>query len=621
MHPLPPEVLLQIGLYLDAKTSLTWATKPFSKHKQWIRDLNMDDVAILDAALKANLTDLQSLTVGYLGTSLLYKTDEECELDQEPLVSSSSIPSEWETLVPRSAFCSCGRNIWVLDRIHAIWAFVLSNPGLHRLAFDSLTFPDTFTTTATTTPRPLRHIYCLTPARESFLVSTLSTLTTIRHLDIECADDYLLINMGTLLPTLESFVHSGQAGFDYGTLASSAPHSNLRSLAITKGSISHLQLHSIAMMSPALRDLSVYRSNIEWAPNTPRLPTLEHGSLHTLSIRETYDFAAIYIARVRFPNVRTLIIQAGRVEKSTSMFQHLSAVFPRLDCLEARGVFWGKKKMVNAHAPPAQIYPLTRLLLCGRGQEHFSVHALVLQMPFLVRQEVELISSTGLNAISSTCSNTLVYLRFSLRNWSAQVCQLLATCTGLKEFRGDGHVVLAEDIINGPAWTCMGLEKLDIVIRVPFKTSLDHLQCLDRARIKTRVTRRSAAEKAAKDQQEASIAMQQRVHAELARLGNLVEINFGWSYTYNYARYCGNKWAIRAAEEVYRNDIEAGIDFSQESGFGQVVSLPNLKKIRFHKFCTTQAIGSSQQAWMMEGWKMCETWKEYVYTLMAYRRA
>ncbi|KAK5816244.1 hypothetical protein F5H01DRAFT_367129 [Linnemannia elongata] len=443
-------------------------------------------------------------------------------------------------------------------------AFVLSNPGLHRLDFDSLTFPDTFTTTATTTPCPLRHIYCLTPARESFLVSTLSTLTTIRHLDIECADYYLLINMGTLLPTLESFVHSGQAGFNYETLASSAPHSNLRSLAITKGSKESLSLQVQHRMGT----------------NTPRLPTLEHGSLHTLSIRETYDFAAIYIARVRFPNVRTLIIQAGRVEKSTSVFQQLSTVFPRLDCLEARGVFWGKKKMVNAHAPPAQIYPLTRLLLRGRGQEYFSVHALVLQMPFLVRLEVGLISSTGLNAISNT----------------------------------------SEDIVNGPAWTCMGLEKLDIVIRFPFKTSLDHLQCLDRARIKTRVTCRSAAEKAVKDQQEVSIAMQQRVHAELARLGNLVEINFGWSYTYNHARYCGNKWAIRAAEEVYRNDIEAGIDFSQESGFGQVVSLPNLKKIRFHKFCATQAIGSSQQAWIMEGWKMCETWK-YVYTLVAYRRA
>ncbi|KAF9324225.1 hypothetical protein BGZ91_003090 [Linnemannia elongata] len=348
MHPLPPEGLFQIGLYLDAKTSLTcmavcrewrmvftpslwrvvnsreqlWRSifrsvpieglpSLFSKHKQWIRDMNMDDVAILDAALKANLTDLQSLTVGYLGTSLLYKTDEECKLDQEPLVSSSSIPSEWETLVLRSAFCFCGRNIWALDRIQAVWAFVHSNSGLHRLAFDSSTFPDTFTTAATTTPCPLRHIYCLTPARESFLVSTLSTLTTIRHLDIECADVYLLINMGPLLPTLESFVHSGQAGFNYKTLASSAPHSNLRSLAITKESISHLQLHSIALMFPALRNLSVYRSNIEWAPNTPRLPTLEQSSLHTLSIRETYDFAAIYIARVRFPNVRTLIIQAG----------------------------------------------------------------------------------------------------------------------------------------------------------------------------------------------------------------------------------------------------------------------------------------------------------------------
>ncbi|KAF9539020.1 hypothetical protein EC957_005849, partial [Mortierella hygrophila] len=65
----------------------------------------------------------------------------------------------------------------------------------------------------------------------------------------------------------------------------------------------------------------------------------------------------------------------------------------------------------------------------------------------------------------------------------------------------------------------MGLEKLDIVIRVPFKTNLDHVQCLDRARIETRVTHRTATEKEA--------------HANLAQHRDLVKINFGWSYTYD----------------------------------------------------------------------------------------
>lgn len=223
-----------------------------------------------------------------------------CLKDRIPRMRASVDPEE-----PRSTFkiFSCRQqqgNVSVLGAgpDPGSLAFVLSNPGLHRLDFDSLTFPDTFTTTATTTPCPLRHIYCLTPARESFLVSTLSTLTTIRHLDIECADYYLLINMGTLLPTLESFVHSGQAGFNYETLASSAPHSNLRSLAITKGSISHLQLHSIALMFPALRNLSVYRSNIEWAPihrasllsNTARCIHFRFGKHMTLLPSTSHGF-------------------------------------------------------------------------------------------------------------------------------------------------------------------------------------------------------------------------------------------------------------------------------------------------------------------------------------------
>lgn len=165
-----PEVLLQIGLYLNAKTSLTWlavcrewrmAFTPslwrvvnsreqlwrsilrsvpaeelpslFSKHKQWIRDLNMDDVVILSAALKANLASLQSLTVGYLGSSLMYRADEKYGLDREPFSPSFSTPNELETLVPKSAFWSYTGNNWSLKRAQAVWVLVLSNSGLHRL--------------------------------------------------------------------------------------------------------------------------------------------------------------------------------------------------------------------------------------------------------------------------------------------------------------------------------------------------------------------------------------------------------------------------------------------------------------------------------------------------------
>lgn len=394
--------------------------------------------------------------------------------------------------------------------------------------------------------------------------------------------------MRALLPTLESFIHSGQTGFDYKALTSSAPHSNLRSLAITGVFISRHHLRSIVLAFPALRDLSGFGYYGERTPYTAHLPTLEHSSLHTLSIRYTKDLRVIKTARIRFPNVRTLSIEEGQVENSTTMLTQLSTLFPGIDCLEAHGVDWRGKRVAKARGVLVPIYPFTRLLFYGRSQEHFRVHVLVSQMPFLVRLEVGLIGPTGLNAISSTCSNALVYLQFSLRaNHSVEVCRVLATCSRLKECLGDGHVVLAEDIINGLAWTCMSLEKLDIVIRVPFKTNLGHVQCWERARIKTSVTRRTAAEKAALDQQEASNAMQQRIHAKLARFRNLVEINFGWSYTYD-------NWITMSTVSSHRSDIAAGINFSQESGFGQVVSLPNLKKIELRKYCETRTIRSTQ---------------------------
>ncbi|KAF9539021.1 hypothetical protein EC957_005850 [Mortierella hygrophila] len=298
----------------------------------------MDDVAILNAALKANLTALQSLTFSNLDLSWLCMNGKEYDLDRELL---SPIPNEWETLVPRSTFWSHARNTRVLNQTMAVSAFVLSNPGLQRLAFNSVLPLDNFAIAITTTSYPLRFVYNLTPASESFLTSTFSTLTKIRHLDIGMhADDYLFSNMGTLLPTLWSFVHSGRTEFDYRTLALSIPHSNLRSLAFTKGSISHQQLRSIVLAFLALRDLSPYGYNVKWTPDTPHLPTFEHHSFHTLSTLIAKDLPAIETARVRFPNIRTACIKAGNVEKPTAIFQQLSTIFPAMECLEARRVYW-----------------------------------------------------------------------------------------------------------------------------------------------------------------------------------------------------------------------------------------------------------------------------------------
>ncbi|KAF9149642.1 hypothetical protein BG015_008564 [Linnemannia schmuckeri] len=222
-------------------------------------------------------------------------------------------------------------------------------------------------------------------------------------------------------------------------------------------------------------------------------------------------------------------------------------------------------------------HPLATLLNSGEGE--FTMVFLVLRLPFVTRLDLGIISVGVLAAVTRIC-RAVVYSRFSLtdiyarvgpsaRRCSEQLCQFFAACSELKECLGDGHIIRAEDLINGPEWTCTGLEKLDVeVVDLPelyvyvsefqISTQSPGPRFLSNENPETEVWR----------QQRHAHAVRKQVFSTLARLKNLTEIKFGsdeqTGNTFGYS----NLW--HKITSLY---------FSEESGFGEVACLPRLEKL------------------------------------------
>jgi hypothetical protein len=177
--------------------------------------------------------------------------------------------------------------------------------------------------------------------------------------------------------------------------------------------------------------------------------------------------------------------------------------------------------------------------------------------------------------------------------------------------------VLTEDIVGGPEWTCLELEKLDIEVEFSQdKMSFSGFGLLDQIRHASRRIRQSSQETRVLKQKQAWLSIQKQVHARLARLRNLKEINFGPRYVVDVPATTPEGYL---SSIMKRQHIERGLDFTQESGFDLVESLPNLKKIELRRFCKSRAVGSSKLAWMSERWGLEATWQNPIYTVVARR--
>lgn len=61
---------------------------------------------------------------------------------------------------------------------------------------------------------------------------------------------------------------------------------------------------------------------------------------------------------------------------------------------------------------------------------------------------------------------------------STEMCRFFATYSRLKEYLGESHFVMANDIINRQEWICLRINELDTEIQVSSRkeTAREHVQ-------------------------------------------------------------------------------------------------------------------------------------------------
>ncbi|KAF9102452.1 hypothetical protein BGX29_004595 [Mortierella sp. GBA35] len=635
-----------------------WISALLQTHRHHIRELMVTDDAVLFASLNADLTGLQTL-------SLTWNHQEPNLLENVPLDSdgsqdgggaqndpgnedsgsihdhggyeisggyegdvSESDADLWQSLIPTSAFVE-PYYPWTLARTRACWRLILTNPGLRHLVLEELL--PILELEANWSEDPDNEIPpVLTPTSRNFLVDAFSRLTSIQHIEIGMiADDFLLGNLATLLPNLTSFIHSDVAYFDPSTILST-PHRALKKLEF-KGGISTSQFRAIVVAFPALSHLTLLefdRDSDSGACAAARKEVLVHASLEHLSIR--YDNCLRLDARTRFPKITQLngdveISCANDIRKILWTYPALQRLYSRNETAEGVRLTEEEKELYSREVHEHKIQALTLDNLVFDAQH---LDTIVAQMPFLVELKIDgdKIDGRALRQITKTCRR-LERLYFDLQEGcTREMLGMLAEGpTTLKSCRGEMHVVLAEDAAEGPEWSCIGLEELDIeVFGVPRLSEdqerlLGNLQRFDSTlfmstnealviadpeeqdnmeeileRLQHLGHELTAGEVEALERRRYSHAVQRKVYRRLGRLTQLQRLNFGKE----------NGFWIRECPE--RVDT---LEFNLTSGLAELATLKRLEDV--HIFQVNHRIGEADLDWMMGRWSMERKEKKY----------
>lgn len=585
------------------------------RHRLHIRDLKVKDLGLLCAAFEANLTGLVSLRLDSSEfKSLSY-------FKSEPNSMSSLVPENFDELIPKTAFDNSIYAGKYMDYTRAFWRLVLMNPGLRRLIFHrnwcSSGILDLMTNVSEATNPDGMVTRTLTPTSRSFLLNVLSRLRSLRHLQIGLrTDEFLLCNLNSYLPDLESFVHDEVVDFNPRTVRID-PHRNLRSLKFTCP-ISPGQLRTVVAAFPGLETLLVHRLRdnynlghyIESTSSTETLPAapqwdddLVHFSLTRLVIdnmgsasQKLSPTSSLLRSRTLYPHVTTMI---GRIKiRHTLDLGRVLCILPSAATLHIQGI----NQSHQSHEEQGETgWQCLLFETCGRN--HAAVKALDIgwvnfgpsvkmntvyaMMPLLTRIRMKhcYIDGTTLTAFSRHFKN-LEYLEFLLNEpCSKELLGLLVGCPKLKNCVGKGHVVMAEDIVNSPEWTCLDLERLDIVVSgVPRLTNqqeavLDLMQEQGRTDEAQQTT---AEEQEALHYRKESYSLQRKIYQRLGRHKRLRGFFLGTCVAYGHKK------------------VDDCLELTLASGLDELAGLDMMEFISFTEL--NHRVGEAEDMWVKERW-------------------
>ncbi|KAF8946861.1 hypothetical protein BGZ47_011100 [Haplosporangium gracile] len=581
------------------------------KHRAWIRHLEAHKDVFVRVALKANINSLRSLTV----SAPRHTFTSPSRLDDDPIDYLAVIASDklWSEHIAEMLLET---NLEIREHLNrtyktlAVWRLVLKNPGLHCLTFNN---------TSSRGHMDWRDVP-LIPAKESLLISVLSRVVGYIRADTIPTQQHLRsltfkqsITASQLCSIVVAFpmllcLSMRRITTDFGPEALLPSHLYLRTLTFDY-TITASQLRAILIAFPVLRSLSVARTAHDngcacgggnnWGVGCTRWSMLEHPCLETLSV---HSVSLILAANVRFPQVRHLKCAAFSLS-TVYLIQKALQPFPALDRLKVLGAWQMVDPEISEEDGPGcefMPYPLTTII-CSECTQ-FAANTLALWFHFVVSLDLGTITTKVLVAITTTCG-ALEYARFELKEKCCEeLCLFLAACSRLKECLGCGHVVLPEDLIDGPEWNCMALEKLDIDILASDLLNSSNQAELNLMCREDRFMPKTFTEKIALEHQENSYSIQKLVHAKLARHKSLLEIKFGPGG--NPDARCATTTLKEPTLTRQHDLILRGFNFSWASGFGQVASLPKLQLIEISGTFAVYTMWEYRQQWMLNGWKI-----------------
>ncbi|KAF9149675.1 hypothetical protein BG015_008538 [Linnemannia schmuckeri] len=520
----------------------------------------------------------------------------------------------------------------------ARWRMVLLNPMLDRLVFShskkrSGTHPFSIQTKAGAPP-------VLTSASQDFLRRTFSTLSRLRHLKVGLnADNFLLCNLVTLLPSLESFVHVDRATFDPVVLQQGPVHSALKDLDFRHASMTPEELRAIVVAFPALTRLSIdsgrslyipYKGETNVTKATTDRDILEHSSLVTFQIRRQPRID-ILRSRIRFPGV-TELCRSVFVNNAQEL-QQLFWMFPALERYHSMTLNGNATEPLHVDEIVREIreYPIENLILDPEDifnsvsdSATFNLSSIITQMPFLTQLWISGVrdNERTMIEVARNCKN-IQELTIDLEEGCSQgLVELFVGCPKLRTCRGIGHLVLAEELIESAEWVCVELRELDIeIVGIPRltvvqKDLLKGIRRLDaelftfmntnafgianqeeqdtkhkieqiRQRLWNRGHELTPDETEAFEQLWISHSIQRKVYQRLARLTRLEELDFSMQKS------------TRRGDKSRRTDT---LEFTLESGLVELGCLERLR--RFSYWNTNHRIRSKEAQWIKAQWSI-----------------
>lgn len=585
------------------------------RYGSFIREITIRDDGLLDAAIKARLSRLDSLTICGIVNQKVYSQEyafrvaDQQAINSKPtattvtttITSAETDLGSWSELPSMTLFDTAFPKQCLMSRTQGCWQLIMNNPGLRRLEFKNQAsctiFPfQSFPPSST----------ILSAASGDFLDRVLAQLPYLSHLAIEQpAADFVFANLGSRYRNITSFVYPNIDDFGNGILSKTVNSTTLRRLKLQRR-IDAENLVELGRIFPELRELllsvvhvshhfqySSDDSNNSVGGQSKEPPLF--SKLEYLFASTIFDIASLSRSGIQLPAVKR--IDPTIKFRTLAYLWIILRAYPTLEYLDAMETFSSDRRYGDA-LDPASLKPTTslrlRTLILSHGMTFGTgVGGMLELMPLLSHLELGLIPPSALEVMAKYCRN-LEHTRFNLEQGKGrkELNNLFEACSKLKVCRGRGHEILGDDFIENHNWACLGLRELDLkIVRIP-RMSEAHEAIWETMQQDHRCKGNTDEERATVTQRDYSHLFQRSVYRNLAKHIHLRHLNLGGLDSVQSGT--ANTGADHTAPDC--------LELTLESGLSELARIPFLETLGVGGL--SHRMGTRELQWMCDYWPL-----------------